>query len=193
MNRYEYGRIQKLYDSLQQQGVAPEIIDEIMQGGEDIRKNTSPKEKGLWLLAAMQKLERLLPPAVITPVREGCACCLGGERLKLSKVAFKAGSTLAERIAALDAAKMVCGNSARQVADNVFEVRFQPEGWPIYRCVCLPKVEGTPTTTYCQCCGGHIKHHMQVALGVPLTCEVVHTALTSYGKEACRFRFTIAE
>lgn len=47
--------------------------------------------------------------------------------------------------------------------------------------------------TYCYCCGGHIKHHLQIALGRSLVLKVRSSALSSGHKRPCSFLFTIKE
>jgi hypothetical protein len=49
MTTYEYGRIAKLAESLENAGVADEIIDQIMEGGEMILKGTDPVKKADWM------------------------------------------------------------------------------------------------------------------------------------------------
>jgi len=68
-------------------------------------------------------------------------------------------------------------------------VRFAPEGLDRYRCVCLPKAEKPLPITYCYCCGGHVKHHLQIALGRNLDCTVLSSALSSAGQRPCKFSF----
>ncbi len=85
MPTYEYGKIAKLAVNLEQAGVAPDVIAEIMAGGEEIRKGDKQEKKAGWLREAMLRLNRLLDKETRLAVREGCACCLRGKRLELSK------------------------------------------------------------------------------------------------------------
>ena len=45
-------------------------------------------------------MDKLLKPRTRHEVREGCACCLGGKRLKLSKAIARDHETLEERLRA---------------------------------------------------------------------------------------------
>ena len=70
-------------------------------------------------------------------------------------------------------------------------VCFAPEGQEHYRCVCLPKAREPLPVTYCYCCEGHVKHHLQAALGRKLAGVVRSSALSSGGAKPCTFLFTI--
>lgn len=189
--KYEYGRIAKLAEELEAAGIAQEVIDQIMEGGDAVRRSTSPEEKAQWMREAMRRMDGLLDKETRYAVREACACCLGGKRLKISKQITKENETLEDRIRAANEAKFVFGHSVTTQEDGRILVRFSPEGQSEYRCVCLPKAQKPLPITYCYCCGGHVKHHLQTALGRRLACKVRSSALSSGGKEPCTFLLTI--
>ncbi len=194
MPKYEYGRIAKLSEGLKKAKVDPKIIRKIMEGGESIRKSTPPEKKTEWLREAMLRMDKLLDLDIRRTVRESCACCLGGKRLKLSKAIAKQNDTLEERIRAANETKFVFGHEVTMQNDGRILVRFAPEGLPGYYCACLGRNVKEPLSrTYCFCCGGHVKHHLQIALGRNLLCETRSTALSSGGKEPCTFIFTIKD
>jgi len=85
MKTYEYGRIDRLAQSLEKASIAQEIIEQIMEGGENIRKGTAPEKKAEWMKGAMNRMDKLLDSQIRHSVREGCACCLGGKRLEIVK------------------------------------------------------------------------------------------------------------
>ena len=60
MIKYEYGRIAVLAQSLENAGVAQEIIDQIMAGGDTIKKTTTPEKKADWMRETMQRMNKLL-------------------------------------------------------------------------------------------------------------------------------------
>lgn len=126
-------------------------------------------------------------------MREACACCLGGKRLQLSKAIARNHATLEERICAANETSYVFGHSVTQRDDGTIRVQFFPDGLASYRCPCMPKATEPMSITYCYCCGGHAKHHLQIALGRRLEVEAIHTALSSGGKLPCTFAFTIVE
>ncbi|NLG49199.1 MAG: hypothetical protein GX552_03690 [Chloroflexi bacterium] len=193
MAEYEYGRIQRLADSLEQAGIPADVAEQIMEGGEDIEKAAPPKRKADWFRVAMERMDTLLDLPTRQAVRESCACCLGGKRLKLSKAIAKEHATLEERIAAANETPYVFGYSVTREEDGSIVVRFAPEGEPSYRCVCLPKAEEPISITYCMCCGGHIKHHLQIALGHKLAQVPRVTALSSGGTQPCTFAYTLVD
>ncbi len=191
MPKYEYGRIAKLAESLAEAGIAQDIRDQIMAGGEKIRRGTKPEAKAAWMREAMQRMDALLDEGTRHAVREACACSLGGQRLEISQGIARKGGTLEERIQAANATRYVFGHSVTLQADGTALVSFAPAGLPEYRCVCLPKANGPLSITYCYCCGGHAKHHLQTALGRKLAMKVRSSALASGGKEPCSFVFSL--
>jgi hypothetical protein len=190
---YEYGRIKKLAENLEKAGVARDAIDQIMEGGDTIRKGAKPEKKAEWMKGAMHRMDRLLDRDTRRAVREGCACCLGGKRLKISKKIAKENDTLDERIAAANGEPFVFGHSVTKEEDGRILVRFAPQGQAEYRCVCLRQAKAPISMTYCYCCGGHIKHHLQIALGRELVCTPRSSALSSGGKRPCAFLYSFAD
>ena len=188
-----YGRITKLAESLNDAGVEPAVIAEILAGGEEILKSTRPEVKADWMREAMLRMNRLLEPSTRFRVRENCACCLGGKRLEISKRIAKQYTSLDERIRAANEAHFVFGHSVTRQADGSIQVAFSPDGQEHYRCVCLPQARHKIPITYCYCCGGHAKHHLQTALGRPLKLTVLSSALSSAGEKPCKFSFTLVE
>ena len=191
MSEYPYGRIKKLYEALQEHGISDSVTQKVMEGGEDVPKTAKPAVKTGWFREAMERMDRLMPLEQRQAVRESCACCLGGERLKQSKRIAKQFNTLEERIAEANQTHLVFGHSVTRETDGTVTVRFAPDEATNTRCVCIGAVETPISETYCFCCGGHIKHHLQIALGVKLTCKVMHTSLTTAGRKSCCFNYTI--
>ncbi len=191
MKPYSFGRIQRLYNSLIEHNVDPEIIQQIMAGGEHIANTAKPAIKAHWFSEAMHRMDTLLTKEQRMSIREGCACCLGGKRLQLSRQIARDHHTLDARIDAANATHYVFGHSVTRESDGSVLVRFFPEGSETYRCVCLHDIAEPVSETYCYCCMGHIRHHLQIALGVPAVGEVVETALTSGGQAGCIFRYRL--
>jgi hypothetical protein len=190
VKQYAYGRIAKLAEQLEAAHVAPEIVTEIMEGGEAVNQGTSPEKKAAWLKEAMERMDRLLDRDCRYAVRQACACCLGGKRLEAVKGIARDNATLEDRIRAANEAKLVFGHSVTMQDDGAVLVRFGPEGQPAYRCPCLPKAQEPLSITYCYCCGGHVKHHLQIALGRELDLKVMSSVVSSGGRRPCSFRFT---
>jgi hypothetical protein len=186
MPTYEYGRIRTLEEKLVDAGVDAGIIAEIMAGGSEIRAGAKPEKKSDWLHDAMLRMDDLLDEETRHAVRAACACCLGGKRHKLAQEIYQNYGSFEERVRAANETPYVFGHSVTLQEDGQVLVSFFPES-ESYRCACLPKAREPISITYCYCCGGHVRHHMQTALGVPLAVRVVSSALSSGGKESCKF------
>jgi len=193
MRRYEYGRIHTLARKLEKAEIAQELIDQIMKGGEAIGRSTNSEKKAEWMKEAMLRMDNLLDRETRYAVREACACCLGGKRLKIAKGILRENEKLEDRIKAANEARYVFGHSVTMREDGRILVCFWPEGLTEYRCVCLPKAKEPLSITYCYCCGGHVKHHLQIALGRKLACKVRASAVSSGGKKPCTFIFSMEE
>ncbi|MCE5260287.1 MAG: hypothetical protein LLG44_14695 [Chloroflexi bacterium] len=191
--RYPYGRTARLDGVLREAGIDEGLIAQIMAGGEAVKKTDKQAVKVAWLRGAMQRMDALLDHDTRVRVRAMSACCLEGERGKLARKLARENETLAERIAAANAAHFLFGHSVTEQLDGSLLVLFQPEGQPAYRCSCLGEVSEPLSLTYCMCCGGHVRHHLQTVLGCELACEVLSSALASAGRQPCSFVLTYAQ
>ncbi|MBI2299444.1 MAG: hypothetical protein HYU66_10970 [Armatimonadetes bacterium] len=190
---YQDGRIHKLAGQLEGAGVAPEVAGEILAGGEAVVKATPPAAKAAWFRGAMERMDALLDEATRHRVRERCACCLGGKRLEISRGIAREHASLEERLQAANEAKFVFGHAVSRQDNGRILVEFAPAGLERYDCVCLRQAGEPISATYCYCCGGHAKHHLQIALGRKLECTVRSSALSSGGREACTFVFGMVD
>jgi hypothetical protein len=188
---YEYGRIKVLANKLNEAGIDQNIFDQILAGGESILSKTSAEKKAEWMKGAMDRMNDLLDTETRYAVREACACCLGGKRFEISKGIAKKYQTLEDRIKAANDARFVFGHSVTMQDDGKILVSFFPDGLDHYGCPCMPKAKERISITHCYCCGGHVKHHLQTALGEKMSVQVVSSSLSSGGKNPCKFLFTI--
>jgi hypothetical protein len=193
MTSYDCGRIRVLAAKLAQAGVPKDTMDQILAGGETIQGRTTGEKKADWMRGAMSRMDALLDEETRHSVLEACACCLGGKRLDISRRIAKDHESLQDRIRAANEARFVFGHSVTAEDDGGILVSFAPEGLEHYRCVCLPKAKEPISITHCYCCGGHIRHHLQIALGRKVSCLVRSSALSSGGKSPCAFLFRIDE
>jgi len=191
MKKYEYQRIGRLAEQLEIAKVDKHIIDQVMEGGINIRRSTKPEDKAEWMRGAMLRMNKLLDIKTRKTVREGCACCLGGQRLKISKKIVQENESLEARIEAADKAHYVGSVTMKESGEII--ARFDIQKSAPYHCYCLPKAARPLPVTYCFCCGGHVKHHLQIALGRELDCTTRSSALSSGGKFPCTFSFKIVE
>lgn len=193
MRQYRDGRVERLARNLAKQGVDAAVQTRILDGAEALEARTQKSEKVAWFGAAMTRMDELVDAPTRQAVREGCACCLGGKRHELARAICRDHATLDERLGALGETKLIVGDHAGRLPDGRILVRFFPEGWEHYRCPCLGDVAEPISPTYCLCCGGHVKRHLQTALGCKVLMEFVSSALASGGTEPCRFAATVLE
>jgi hypothetical protein len=191
MKNYEDHRIGELAAQLTKAGIKQEIIDKIMGGGEDILRKTTPTKKAEWMRESMLRMNKLLDLKTRKAVREACACRLTGRPLKASQGIAVKNKSLQDRIKAANKAIAVYGGCVRIQDNGEILMRFGPEGLDYHRCPCLPGADKPLPVTYCFCCGGHVKYHLQIQLGLELDYTIQSTALSSGGKLPCTFIFRI--
>jgi hypothetical protein len=193
IKKYEIGRINKLAESLAAADISKEKTERILEGAKNLPKTTRMEKQVDWFCGAMNRMDELLDLETRKTVREGCACCLGGQRQIISSDIGKNNKTLEERIKAANEAKFVFGHSVKMADDGKILVQFFPDGMEQYRCPCMSRVQKEMPLTYCFCCGGHVKHHLQNALGHKLDCTTLFTARSSGGKKPCTFSFKMLD
>jgi hypothetical protein len=193
MKKYEYHRIGELAAQLTKAGIKQEIVDKIMEGGENILRKSSPAKKADWMREAMLRMNKLLDLKTHKTVREACACRLKGRPLKASQGIASKNKSLEDRIKAANKAIAVYGGCVRMQENGEVLMRFSSEGLDHYRCPCLPGADKPLPVTYCFCCGGHVKYHLQIQLGRELDYAIQSTALSSGGKLPCTFSLRIKE
>lgn len=181
-------KVWKLYQSLCTHRVAGEDIDYILAGAESVGKPQSDILRD-WFSGAMTRLEERVEPTPRQAIRESCACCTTGKRHETAERVFRENATVEARLAAIGRESNVVGHDAVRLPDGRIRVRFAASAADLV-CPCLPVGEKPMPLTYCMCCGGHIKHHLQTALGVNLSCQVVSSLLCSAGQETCAFDYT---
>lgn len=191
MEAKEYHQVRKLRRELAKSGVSAEVTAVIMEGRGAVYDNSSTGEKSHWMAEAMRRMDSLLDYETRRRVREGCSCCLGGKRREAMRAVAKEGGSIEERLEAVERAQIV--PYVRLQPDGRIVARFGPEGPATFDCPCLRQAEERISLTYCQCCGGHVRRHLQTALERKLSCEVVSSILNSGGREVCTFLLTVED
>jgi hypothetical protein len=185
---YEYGKIEDLNQSLLKHKIDDNIRKKIMKSGELVKKTSKNEIRAEWFFNAMNVMNELLDEDTKKKVREDCACCLEGKRQKLCKDVNKKYKTPNERTQAINDTHYVFGHEIKTIGKNKYEVTFFDEKIPEKRCSCLKIImDKQMPKTYCYCCGGHVKHHLETVLGKNLNVECIDSALSSMGKKSCRF------
>ncbi len=190
---YEDYRVRHVAVGLEKAGIAPEVAGRILEGGEDVKKTDKPERKAEWLAGAMRRMDELIERETRYAIRESCACCLGGKRHEISRSIAKRHATLEERIAAANEARFVFGHGVSQLEDGRILVEFAEPGLASYSCACVKNAQERLSITYCYCCGGHARYHLQTALGRKLKVQVRSSVLSSGGTRPCTFLFSFAD
>ena len=181
------GKFKRLAISMIQNGYDKDEVLRFIASAEGIT-DEKKAEIGRWFKDNLPKLEG---NPHFRAICEGCACCLGGKREALARQIFSEEETLDQRIARLIQSPLIVGWRGEMIDDRSFFIRFAPEQ-DFYRCPCLRFDEGKQPflmpESYCWCCGGHMKHHIENALGTPVEVTFVSSSLTSMGRENCVFR-----
>ena len=195
MPEYEYGRIDKLNKSLKKHKIDENTRKKIMKSGEKIKKTDDNDKKQDWFCESMKIMDEVLDNDTKQKVREDCACCLIGKRQTVCRQVNKQYATSEERIKAINETHQVFGNDIKIIDKGKYEVSFYKESIPVKHCACWSwkndwLLKNKMSKTYCLCCGGHIKHHLETVLGNEVKVKIVSSALTSNGKKNCRFELT---
>jgi hypothetical protein len=188
---YEDGKIEDLNQSLIKNGVDERIRKKIMREGESIKKTGKKEARAEWFFKAMNAMDETLDEETRKAVREDCACCLEGKRKKLCADVHKNYQTSEERIRAINETHYVFGHEIKITGPGRYEVTFFDEKIPEKRCSCLKVImDKEMSKTYCYCCGGHVRRHLERVLGKKMEVETAASALNSEGKKSCRFVLT---
>ena len=185
MKKYSYRRIKALDRELHHHKVDEKIIDEIMQDGETIKQSMPGHKKAEWIKKAMDKMDALLEQEIRNKVREDCACCITGMRLKSMKEIAASGMNLKDKIKKINDIHIFGKSTAMD--GKTIHVTF---GDPGSKCVCTPKASKEPISiTWCYCCKGHVHKLMEAAIEKNLKGRVISSACS--GGDTCRFEFVI--
>jgi hypothetical protein len=191
MEKHKIGPINALNNSLEKNKIDKKIHKSIMENAEKIKPSSKPIEIAEWCFKAMDTMDKLLDDLTKQQVREDCACRLGGKQGKLCKEIHKKYLTAEERIEAINETHSVFGHEIKITGKGKYEVKFHGESKPEKRCVCsnfrLNGLNKKWSKTWCYCCGGHVKHHLETLLGKKIKVKVISSALTSMGKKDCHF------
>jgi hypothetical protein len=184
-------RVLRLAEQLETARIDRNVITQILAGSEAMGKKYSLEEKTDWFRRAMVKMDKLIDRTTRYAIREGCACCLGGRKLKTCQKIVQKYESLEDRVKAVSDKKYICGSV--KIAENSDILAVGDDERYKNRCVCLPQAKKPLSITYCYCCGGHVKHFLQIALGKKLDCTMLASPLSSGDKFPCTFSFKIIE
>jgi hypothetical protein len=149
------------------------------------------------------RMEKLLDPEITYQILDSCACGIGVKEIKGIKEIE--ADTLKEKINKI----AYLGDFHSDWSVSLHQDNTLTAGWTIkendnYACVCSSVVNNgvkvkdllhenrSMPFTYCFCCAGHCRRHLQKLLDIQLrTREVVSSPINSKGQKPCEFIFEI--
>lgn len=186
-------RVYGIKKKLSLNNVDEKIIKEII-GNED-------------LVDVIARMEKLLDHDIMQEILDSCACGGGQEYLKQCKKIGKAlnGKSLEEKINHLnniifDSEKIMLNGNHLLTGTLSYKENEK------YKCVCSATVKKgmmvssltadednrTMPLSYCFCCAGSFRQHLQLQLGINLkTKDIVSSPINSKGQKPCEFIFEI--
>ena len=193
MTEYKYGKINRLNKSLIKNGIDNEICQKIMESGETIKTGDKTEKKEDWFLNSMNVMDDLLDGKIKQKVREECACNLKGKRQIMCKELFEKNISVEEKIEEINKNHYVFGKEIKIIGKGTYEVTFWDESMQVKPCACWGHkntwhLNKKMSSTYCLCCGGHIKHFLEILLGKRVEVVFISSALSSNGEKNCRFQ-----
>jgi hypothetical protein len=154
------------------------------------------------LVNAISQMDKRLAPEVMHDILDSCACTGGKDFLKRCETIGKemAGMTLAEKI---DYINSISSEDESIVLndDGTLTVRWAFASGEKHKCVCSAAVknglrvaqlaedaDGSMPLSYCYCCAGSARRHLQLQLGISLkTKEIITSPINSSGEKPCKF------
>ncbi len=155
------------------------------------------------LVDIIGRMEKLLEPEIMYQILDTSAC--GTSQRELRAINALEGETLQEKIkkiAFLD--DFHAGWNVVFNKDNTITAGWVIKDKDDFGCVCsatvknklkvsdLPHENRTMPLSYCLCCAGHCRRHLEKLLNVQLkTKAIVSSPINSKGKKPCEFIFEI--
>ena len=150
------------------------------------------------LIEFVNQMDELLSPEQCLSIMEQQGCCKTGKSDAANRAFWRehADKTLEEKVKLLAETDIPYKVPCRLNHDGTLSVFWSAGQEGSYQCVCsaIKKLRrpGNISRTYCGCCGGHVRHHLQNAFGVGLRLkEVVSSPISSDGEKRCEFLFEV--
>ena len=189
-------RVEGIKKSLIQNGVDEKTMKEIIGNGN--------------LVNIIERMENMLDPDIMHRILDSHACGGGKDYVaRLKKIGREiASKTVSEKVAHVNS----LSSESEQIIlreDNTLSVLWSYRDGEKYRCLCSAIViKGVKVSalaqdnhdaggcvmplSYCYCCAGSGRRHLQLQLGVELkTKEVMSTPINSKGKRPCEIIYQI--
>jgi hypothetical protein len=180
---------QKIKKTMVKQGISEKVIKKF-----DFPNSIQPEQ----IISFINQMDKLLTPEQCLSIMEQQGCCKTGKSDEANR-AFGlkyAEKTIEEKINLLSKANIPYSVPCQLNNDDTLTVFWGSGEEGNYQCVCYGIKKLTEpvkiSRTYCGCCGGHVRHHLQNALGVGLRLKkIVSSPNSSNGKKRCEFLFEI--
>lgn len=151
------------------------------------------------LVDITMRMEKLLNPEITYQVLDSCACGISQKEINgLKKIEADTLKEKIERIAFIG--DFHSDWSVTLNPDNTLTAGWSIKDKENFSCVCsavagkntkvsdLAHVDRTMPLTYCLCCAGHCRKHLEKLLGIQLiTKKIVSSPINSKGKKPCEF------
>ena len=189
-------RVYGIQKRLAQLGIDEKIAKEIIGNGD--------------LVDIIGRMEKSLDPDTVYQILDTCACGGGREYIKQCEKIGKelAGKTLSEKIDFINNDPDLTHITLND--DNTLTITMSFQGNGEYGCACSAAVKNgvrvsdlasdksaagrVMPLSYCVCCAGSCRRHLQLKLGVELkTKEIISSPINSRGEKPCRFILEIVE
>lgn len=182
-------RVYGIKKRLAEQNIDPKLAKEIIGNGD--------------LVEITARMETLLDPQITIEILDACACGTG--RRELAGIRGIDAETLKDKIDRI----AHLGDFHSQWNVRLNQDNTVSAGWAIgekdhYACVCSAVVHNavkvrdlteqgrTMPLTYCFCCAGHCRRHLERLLNIQLKHkEVISSPIHSKGEKPCEFMFEI--
>lgn len=190
-------RVYGIKKLLEQNDIDKKLIKEIIGNGD--------------LVDIVLRMEELLTNDMMCQILDSCACGGGKDYIKKCEKLGKelSGKLLSEKINHL----MMNPDSDHVILneDNTLTVSWHFKEADKYKCVCSAAIKNgikvsdlaiqkdncndrTMPLSYCVCCAGAYRRHLQLQLGVNLrTKEIITSPINSKGEKPCEFTLEIVD
>ena len=174
----------KIKKTMVEQGISEKIIEKF-----DFPDSIQAEK----IISFIDQMDKLLSPEQCLSIMEQQGCCKTGKN-DVATRAFgleHANKTIEEKLKLLPKSEIPYNFPCQLNNDGTLTAFLEN-----YRCGCYGIRKLTEpvkiSRTYCGCCGGFMRHHLQNALGVGIRLkEIISSPNSSNGKKRCEFLFEI--
>jgi hypothetical protein len=160
-----------------------------MESTELVKQTSNHIKMAEWYFNAMNVMDELLDNNTRQKVREDCACRFRAKRDKLCKKINENYDTIEEKLKVANETGKTFGHGIKITGKGKYEVISFDESDREGKCVCAKPfrmLDKKWSNTWCYCCGGWAKYHLEILLDKKIKVNIISSALTS-DKGKCHF------